>query len=797
MGIASLDAALSGLRASQRQMSVLSANIANASTPGYTRKILPLESQAVEGVTVGVLSGAAVRRVDLNLERELWTQVAAVAELDIQQTYLSRVQQFHGPPDKELSIASELSRLKDSFALLSDSPSDSFLLSSTINQATSVAGKINDLSDLISDLRNDAQNEMQGTVLRINDLLDQIANLNMQVSKRQNTNLSSADIEDKRDEAIKELSGLIDISFFVRGDGVMVVQTTRGVELADTRVPRKLEFDPTPISALTYYPASVSPVYVGDPLTDPAATDITAQDIGGKLGGLINLRDTIFPKQMAQLDEVAHKLALRFDAQGLRLFTDSTGGIPLDTPPDTTTPTPVEYVGFSAIIQVNDAILNDSSFLQRGTYGATIATGSNEVIRRAIQFAFGDVNYQEAIGSIDMRVSANAPPNNTLQEFLGITSSNTVSGTRDLSAFTDPATFIAAANGTYAATTDTFRMTFRDTNLGLGPVNVDVDLGLVPDTAGNLTQDIIAYITGTVIPALPALDQTALTNMGVTFTEGTNGQLDIFSTGRIDIDATAVGNAMGTTGLAYLGFAEGTYNPTDPYFDIQVGNNAPTRITIDSNDTQVQLQAKLLAVPGLAMEDLTTSTDGFLRLRPGNSYTNPDFGGDLRIIAGPYTATSAGANAVFGPGTIADGVNIVSALFGSFSTGPLQDVPPISNVGYQSQVSTTDTSTVDFRSEFLGPGADASTRILGARRIIDFAQKIVNEQSQEASIIEVRKSDEKSLQDLFEKQLLSDSGVNIDEELGNLIQVQNAYAASARVVTAVSDMFERLLQAVL
>ena len=74
---------------------------------------------------------------------------------------------------------------------------------------------------------------------------------------------------------------------------------------------------------------------MSDPTTDPAV-DITALMPGGKLGGLLELRDEIFPKQTAQLDELAHKLAYRFDQQGLRLFTDASGNVPADTAPDPT-----------------------------------------------------------------------------------------------------------------------------------------------------------------------------------------------------------------------------------------------------------------------------------------------------------------------------------------------------------------------------------------------------------------------------------------------------------------------------
>ena len=116
MSLSALNSALSGLRIAQQQISLISTNVANVGTPGYTRKILPQSSQVVDGRGVGVTPEKVIRTVDLNLSRDLWTQISGAAALDIKASYLSRVQQFHGPPDKELSLAAEISRLHDSFA---------------------------------------------------------------------------------------------------------------------------------------------------------------------------------------------------------------------------------------------------------------------------------------------------------------------------------------------------------------------------------------------------------------------------------------------------------------------------------------------------------------------------------------------------------------------------------------------------------------------------------------------------------------------------------------------------------
>jgi len=73
------------------------------------------------------------------------------------------------------------------------------------------------------------------------------------------------------------------------------------------------------------------------------------------------------------------------------------------------------------------------------------------------------------------------------------------------------------------------------------------------------------------------------------------------------------------------------------------------------------------------------------------------------------------------------------------------------------------------------------------------AQKMINDHTQDLVSVQNRKSDEESLQNLLEQQYLDTSAVSIDEELGFLIQVQTAYSASARVVTAVDELFDELL----
>lgn len=794
MGLNGLDTALSGLRVAQQQLNTIAGNISNVNTPGYTRKILPQETVSIEGTAVGVRSNPILRKVDLNLERDLWTQISSVTFLDVQASYMEKIQQFHGPPELELSIAAELAALRDAFSTLADSPEDTFLQRATVDQAKLLARKMNDFSTLISDMRNDTQDEISVAVNEVNSLLVTIADLNKQIRLNTAVGKTTAAMEDSRDEAIKQLATRMEVSFFVRGDNVLVVQTAEGVQLADERA-ETLFFEKGALGPASFYPDSATAIYVGgDPDDNPNAIDITDTGLNGKIGSLLDLRDDLLPRQQAMLDELAHKLALRFDAQGLRLFTDASGNIPADTPPDPLAGPPalaVEYVGFSAAIQVNQAIIADNELIRDGTVPVDLGvqTGSNEVIQRIIEFTFGDINFQQAAGTRDLRASGGPT---TLQDWLGIFSENRVTASTALSTYSDINALLAAGGEVYdpdppgPPLNDTFNLIFEEARTGLGPTTVSVSLsaaqtnfpigGPIVDALDQLVAEINSQIALAGVPA----------GLAAVASRGPYGQLVIESRGNITIDNAFIG-AMTEDGLDFIGLETGTFVTADPYVDVQVGNDPPIRITIEPGDDETDLVNKLNkinagdpGVPGLGV-DLDALT-GFLTLRPGDSVTNPVFGGDLKIIGGTFAADGTGL-----AGGIAAGTGIVEALFGSAN--------PITDVGYSSLTANPFVS-VSFRSNNLGPGANLSTGIISSTTLIDFAQKMVNRQVEESNSIAAQNRDETAFRDLLQRRLLDESAVNLDEELSNLIVIQTAFAAAARVVTAIDEQFQELLRAI-
>ena len=78
-------------------MQVVASNVANASTIGYTRKTADAYTRVVGGVGAGVRLDVVERLVDQNLLRQLRDQLARVGNLEMLNTYYSRVQDLFGP----------------------------------------------------------------------------------------------------------------------------------------------------------------------------------------------------------------------------------------------------------------------------------------------------------------------------------------------------------------------------------------------------------------------------------------------------------------------------------------------------------------------------------------------------------------------------------------------------------------------------------------------------------------------------------------------------------------------------
>ncbi len=314
-----LGASLSGLNTTQAAIDVVSRNIANASTPGYTRKVLPQENALAGGEGIGVRRQAAQRQVDSYLQQQLRSESAKGAYQDIVAGMTTRIDGMFGSPDSDSSISSSIASLSARLQELANNPEDAAARQSLLNDATNTAAQLNDMSDNIQSMRLEAERNIAADVDAANDLLASIADLNNEIALRQAGNVSVADLQDKRDMQIDQLARIMDVKVVDRHDGSVTIFTTGGQLLLD-RTPVQLKFDErTSIDAGAIYSTDPTKRGVGTITLQngSSSTDLIAAGAfrNGTIAGNLNMRDNVLPEAQAQLDELASQLALALSSE--------------------------------------------------------------------------------------------------------------------------------------------------------------------------------------------------------------------------------------------------------------------------------------------------------------------------------------------------------------------------------------------------------------------------------------------------------------------------------------------------
>jgi flagellar hook-associated protein 1 FlgK len=364
-------AATSGLRAAQTGIDVVSRNVANASTPGYTRKTVPQTPLIVGGEGQGVQLGQLQRQVNERLLIEVRSGLSETATLQVKDDFMSRFELAFGKPGDNTTISNQLQALSDAFRQLATNPDTITTQTTVVSKAQTVASGLNTLADRVQGLRSDADAQIKTSVDNINAKLKAIDDLNTQIAQAQSLGQSTPDLEDRRDQFLNDLSKEIDISYYKRSNGEVWIQTKGGAALLDVAV-HPVTFNNTPVvTPLISYPSGLDGIVVD-------GQDITASISGGKLRGLFDLRDTILPQAQLQLDTLAANLTTVLNGQNMELFNDA--GVSFN---------PASTTGYANRITVNQAVVDNPWRTRDGTTVAVPNTNTGDTtIPLAIVNAF-------------------------------------------------------------------------------------------------------------------------------------------------------------------------------------------------------------------------------------------------------------------------------------------------------------------------------------------------------------------------------------------------------------------------
>ena len=296
--------AVSGLQAAQSGLRATSDNIANVNTPGYVRKLIDQKPLVAGGVGMGVEVSGVKRVTDQYLQGATISASADAGRWDMVSHYLDNAQSLYGDPSGTSSFFSRLDKVWSAFAVAADDPSSSLLRSQAIANVGDFVNEAGRINGQITDLGRTVDAQASADISRINDLLDQIHNLNADVSRAKLGNADASGSENIQSQLVDELSGLMNIQVAARASGGVTIRSAEGRLLAGDGTASKLSYNHTDAGSAYVAIEPVGGIGQADPIT------IT----GGSMRGLMDLRNTLLPGMADQLGEFVSRAAQRINA---------------------------------------------------------------------------------------------------------------------------------------------------------------------------------------------------------------------------------------------------------------------------------------------------------------------------------------------------------------------------------------------------------------------------------------------------------------------------------------------------
>lgn len=296
---------LTGILGHQAALNTTGNNITNANTPGYSRQEVQFDTQSAQRTGAGSIgTGVSITNIRRLANEYLTQQVredsSLFGEQEALNSELSRLDNLLGGESTGLSNA-----LNNFFASLQNAAEDPASLPQrqlVLSEAQQVVNRFEALNQEFIQQRESVKTQMEQGVKDANTLLKSIAELNLAISESPGLaqGREPNELLDKRDEKLRELSELVNISV-VQAEGSQVnVSLRNGQALV---VGDKA-------AQLGTRDSSEDPTTLEFTLTTGGRTvNVDSQVNGGKLGGLRRFESEALQPAFAELGRVAIALS--------------------------------------------------------------------------------------------------------------------------------------------------------------------------------------------------------------------------------------------------------------------------------------------------------------------------------------------------------------------------------------------------------------------------------------------------------------------------------------------------------
>jgi flagellar hook-associated protein 1 FlgK len=316
MGLSSaLASALSGLRANQAALSITSANVANANTPGYITQTSNQIEVPSGGPGASVQVTGVTRELDTFVQNQLRTEIGGGGFADQTANILGQLQSLYGTPGSVGTLETAFNNFTSAVQAISTSSNGLSSQTTALAAAQALAQQLNTTSQGIQTLRSNVEQDIGASAAQANTDLNQIAAINTKLQGLNPTDPAAATLEDQRDNAINDLARLVDVKVSSTGNNQVNIFTTTGIQLVGAGLASQFSFSSqgtlTPTSLYNSDPTKSGVGTLSITLPNGSSLDVVANNIisSGRIAADLKLRDQTLVQAQTQVDQFAATLA--------------------------------------------------------------------------------------------------------------------------------------------------------------------------------------------------------------------------------------------------------------------------------------------------------------------------------------------------------------------------------------------------------------------------------------------------------------------------------------------------------
>jgi flagellar hook-associated protein 1 FlgK len=305
-----LNVAVSGLRAFQRALETTSHNIANVSTPGYSRQTVNLATQTPQtygSTTLG--TGVVVSNVSRFSNDLLVTQMQrASSSVNRLSAYAEKAGALNNLfADSSTGLSASLQRFTNALQSVANTPSSTSARQVLLSEAEGLVQRLQTYDTRLDEVESEINLQLGGEASAINSIAGNIARLNEQIMSAQaQTGQAPGDLLDARDQQMADLSSRVDTTVVKAGDGSISVFIGNGQPLVLGTTSATLVAKQDPL-----LPTRTSLAFQ----STGTSVDVTSLLSGGSVGGLLDFRREMLDPVRNQLGQMAVALSQVTNAQ--------------------------------------------------------------------------------------------------------------------------------------------------------------------------------------------------------------------------------------------------------------------------------------------------------------------------------------------------------------------------------------------------------------------------------------------------------------------------------------------------